>query len=472
MTPQKKEPATRPEESDGAVRSSMSGPALFALLMAALGLMALFWVTELIQPSLDGIFRKPPIYGYFEPTISWLALAVVPATILFIAVSVVFVANGRLSLWLGVTISILCSVALAAAITLVRGDPGDLVRRISNTDQLVSYASDVRLIVKYGVREFTEKHPSLASEMAFWNTRTHPPGPVLTLHGLFEVFGARHTLRVATAVATLGMTSVIGSVLIGRTIGGERVGRIAGVLFLASPGPLLLAFSSMDLIFAAGMSIAAGLFVVSAKRRSLWWAASAGVVLGVTTLMTFATVFIAVAATVNYLVQPYDRRQSLAKLAAAAAGGLAALALATVGLGFDLIGSYAAVPEGGGSYQVYWIIGGLGAWLIFAGLPIAAFGTWGLFQKCEDGSRPTFALALVTIMLIWAVLPPEVTKLRPGELERTWAFVYPVMAAVAAPVVDRWTRSPGRFRNAIIPGLLALSIVQAVAIQTMWDTLY
>lgn len=446
--------------------------ALTALLAGALALAGLFWVTKLMDPTIDGTFGKPPVYGQYEPTISWLGATVVPTALLLIAFTIVFLAKRWLPEWLSVSILVLLAVLLAASIAVVRGDVGDLVRRISNSGKWLSYASDVPLVWEHGVRGFAEMHPTLGSEFAYWNTRTHPPGPVLVLFGIFKVLGATHSLRIATTVATLGMTTAVGALLLGRSMGGERAGRIGAALLVAAPGPLLLAYTSMDLVFAAGMSIAAGLLVLSTKRSSLWWAVGGGAVLGLTTLMTFATIFIAAAATVAFLVAEDNLGRAMTKLGAAAVGGLVILASATLGLGFDLIGSYLAVPSRTSLYNPYWAIGGPGAWLVFAGLPIAVLGTWGLFRRSGDGSRPVFAIALVVIMLIWAVLPTEITKLRAGELERTMAFLYPVLAAVAAPVVDIWVRQSGRLRHAIVPSLMALSIAQAVVIQILWDTLF
>jgi hypothetical protein len=82
-------------------------------------------------------------------------------------------------------------------------------------------------------------------------------------------------------------------------------------------------------------------------------------------------------------------------------------------------------------------------------------------------------LTLVVIMLVWVNLPPSVTGLRPGETERTWAFLYPMLAAAAAAVVTRWLdrASPAR-RGTAIATLVVIGVAQTVLIQSLWDTLF
>ena len=103
---------------------------------------------------------------------------------------------------------------------------------------------------------------------------------------------------------------------------------------------------------------------------------------------------------------------------------------------------------------------------MWAGLPLAALSVAGLLIKVPGARRPILPIALVLIMVVWVGLPTEITKLRPGEVERTWAFVYPVMAAVVGVVVDRWKRGKGRWSGAIVAGLVLLSVV----LQSLWTT--
>jgi hypothetical protein len=435
-------------------------------------LFAVYVLSQFRSPIGYGYFTHPPIYGIWEPTLDSLALATIPAGVGLAAAGWGFTSSRRVPTWLGLLIILMCGVATAAAIGLVRGDWHDLVRGVSTSPNAPYYTSDLHFVYEYGVRGFVERHPDMTAEFHSYNSKTHPAGVHLMLYALFKIFGASHTLRITTAIAILALSAAGAAWLMGRTLGGERAGRIAAVLFVAAPGPLMLAYTGMDAVFATFMSTAAALFVLAIHRRSAPVATAAGAVLAAGTITTFATVFIGLAATVAVLVQARGVRDAVRLLGSAAAGGLAVLVLARLVLGFDVWAAYQSSPTAGRAYDPYWIIASPSAWLIWAGLPLAALGIAGLMVKVPGARRPVLPIALVLIMVVWATLPTEVTKLRPGEVERTWAFLYPVLAAVAGPVVDHWTRGGSRrWSGAVVAGLTALSVAQAVLLQSLWDNL-
>jgi hypothetical protein len=341
---------------------------------------------------------------------------------------------------------------------------------VSTAAQSTGYASDLHYVYEFGVRGFAERHPELTHVFHSWNSRTHPPGGLVLLSVLFRVFGNAHAVWITSAIALLGMCSAVSAWSMGRTLGGERSGRISAVLLVAAPGPLLLAYTSMDAVYATLLSGSAALFLFAVHRSSPRWAVLAGAALGVTAYFTYAVSFVALAAGLAILVEP-PRVRAFRLIGAAAAGGLAALLMERVVLGFDLLGSYGSVPGASRAYDPYWVFGAPTAVLIFAGLPLAGIGVAGLFARQADGRRAVLPLALVAIMLIWFALPSDITHLRPGEVERTWAFVYPVLAACAGPVVDRWTRRKGKWSGAVVAALVVVSVAQAVVIQALWDTL-
>lgn len=233
----------------------------------------------------------------------------------------------------------------------------------------------------------------------------------------------------------------------------------------------MYAIGSMDPIFGTLMSGAAALFVIAIYRKSLGWGIAAGAVLGLGTFFTFATVFVGLAAAIAVLLQRIGLKPTVRVLGGAAIGGLAMLAVLRIGLSWDLLADYNSVPDVPRGFEPYWVVGSPAAWLIYAGVPVAGLGIAGLVKKVPGAQRPILPIVLIGIMLVWAALPATITHLRAGEVERTWVFLYPILAACAAPVVDRWTAGKGRGRGAIIAALVLLSVAQAIFIQAHWDNL-
>jgi hypothetical protein len=423
------------------------------------------------SPIPFGLFSHPPLYGIWEPTIDRLALLVIPAALLLAAVGCLATSVARVRTWLALALLVVAGLTVAVAGELVRGDWHDLVRSLSTSPASGQYPADLHLVDEYGIRGFAERHPQLNGQFHSYHSRTHPAGVLILLTWLFTLLGAGNTLLIATVLAALGLAAAVAAWGMGATLGGERAGRIAAVLFVAAPGPLLLAYGSMDTVFATLLAGAAALFMAAIHRRSAPLAAVAGVVLALGTLLTFATAFVAAAATIAIAVQAPGMRVRLRMLGAAGAAGLATLALARVGLGFDVVASWLSVPSSGRKYDPYWIVANPVAVLTYAGLPVAALGIAGLVRRQADARRPILILVLAVLMVGWGSLPSEVTDLRPGEVERTWAFLYPMLAGVAGVVVDRWTRNAGRWRGLIVAALVVLAVVQMVLLRSLWDNL-
>jgi hypothetical protein len=463
------EPAGPPR--DGRFAHLRGNWPLIVMIGGGLLLCAAFAYSQTIPPLPFGHFTHPPIYGVWKPVLDSLALIVVPAGAALAAAAWTMTSSRRVPTWLALALIIACGVATAAAIGLVRGDAGDLVRGVSVAPTSPYYASDLHFVQEYGVRGFAMHHPELVRGFHAYNSKTHPPGVLLLLNGVFQLLGGSHTLRIATLLALMSMCAAIAAWSMGRTLAGERSGRIAAALFVAAPGPLMLAYTTMDAVFATVLAAAVALFMVAAHRQSARIAAVAGAVLAAATVLTYAAAFVALAAGIAVAVQSPNIRSALRLLGAAAAAGLGVLVLARFGLGYDLLASYQSSPKAGRPYNPYWIIGSPLACLIYAGLPLATIGVVGLFRKVPGSARQILPAVLVLLMVVWAALPPEFTKLRPGEVERTWAFLYPVLAATAAPIVDRWSSRAGRWSGAVVAGLVALSVGQAVAVQALWDNL-
>jgi Dolichyl-phosphate-mannose-protein mannosyltransferase len=436
------------------------------------GVLLVFFALSQLHQVTFGLFTHPPVYGLWVPRISTLALFSVPAAIVLALLAWLDTSARRLPTWAALALLIVVGVATAAAIGVVRGRTGDLTRGLTAGPKAVYYTSDLHYVYEHGLRRFVEDRPQLAHAFRTYSGKTHPSGIFVLLYLLFRAFGSSHTLRIATVIAILSMAAAISAWSIGRTLAGERAGRIAAALTVAAPGLLILAYGSEDGIYGTLISAAAALFMTAIYRRSSGWGIAAGAVLGFGTFFTYATVFVALAAVIAVALQRVGVRAAAKILGGAAVGGVAVIVLLRLGIGWNLFAEYATVPPAERSYDAYWIVGSPAAWLIFAGLPLAGIGVLGLWVRVPGARRPVLPAVLAAIMVIWAALPPGLTHLRPGEVERTWAFLYPVIAACAAAVIDRWTADKGRWRGPIVGGLVLISVAQAVLLQALWDTLF
>lgn len=443
---------------------------VLALVGTGLALLA-FVAASAYHPIHFGIFKLPPLYGYWRPVARPPAALALAAAVLLGGVTALVTSGRRLPTWLALALLVGLGVVTAVAVALVRG-PHELTRGVATGPHSPYYTSDLHFVEEYGIRGFTRRYPQLSHLFHTYNSRTHPPGVLVLLYVLFRLLGAAHTLRITTALAVFAMAAAVCAYAMGRSLGGERSGRIAAALLVAAPGPLMLAYTNLDVVFATVLTTAAAVFMVAIHRRSAALAAAGGAVLAAGTYLTYATVFVAAAVVVAVLIRASLPGEVARLLGGAGLAGLAVLALLRLALGFDVLAAFRAVPAVTKPYDPYWIVASPAAWLIMAGLPIAALGVAGLVHRVPGARRPVLAAALVLIMLLWAVLPTRLTHLRPGEVERTWAFLYPVLAACAGPVVDRWTLGRPRLSGAVVGLLVALSVVQAVILESMWENLF
>jgi hypothetical protein len=408
-----------------------------------------------------GIFQVPPLYGYWVPVaIDPVPLALTSAVLL--GGVIVFLMAKRWTIGLGLLLVVL-GVLLAFGVGMVRSDIDLLTRSVKTR----MYVLDIDLVDVYGVRGFAEAHPDLTEHLEY-NSMTHPPGPVLLLYGFYAVLGD-HAMRVAAGVAGLGLAASWVAYAVARTVGDTTSGKIAFVMFLAAPGPLLLAFSSLDVVFALLLSAGAACFMYSLSRDVWRWSAVGGAVLGVATLFTFASAFIAVAVALTATVVLRPSKRIIIHLAAAGVGGLVVLGVARLAIRIDVLASYGSVPDVNWTYDPYWLVGSPAALMIFLGLPILAFGLRGLVRRELRDHGTLLVIVLLFLALIWFALPTQITNLRPGEVERTWSFLYPLIAGIAGVEARRWAKTARVMPAVVAVGLCVLSIAQAVWIESHWD---
>jgi len=469
------EPPTRADRPEPPARPTVAWrywPVLAILAMAGL----LTWFSLWSQGIPLGGNRRLshlPLYGYFDPVFTdWTLIRLIPAALLLAAAAWAVTSTRRTPTGAALALIVASAWVTSLAVNLIRGQSA-LWQGVSTTTGTY-YTSDLHFIDEYGVRGFVSHFPSLVTHLNAWNGRTHPPGVQVFLWTGSKIVQAQPFVF-TTVLAVLSLCTAVGAWAMARSYGGERAGRIAAVLAVAAPGPLMLAYTSMDAVFATFFATAAAFFVVGTRRRSMALTAAGGVVLGLATFMTYATVFLGLATAVAVVLETRSLRQSAKLLGAAVVGGVAVLLVLRLALGFDVFASYRAMTRSGSHFYPYWMAGQPAALLIMAGLPLAALGIAGLIVKVPGARRPTLPAVLIVAMLIWGALPPQVTALRQGEVERTWAFLYPMLAVSAGLVVDRWTHAGSRrgriWAGAVVALLVVLSVAQTGVVQSLWDNL-
>ncbi|MGH2785343.1 MAG: glycosyltransferase family 39 protein [Actinomycetota bacterium] len=417
---------------------------------------------------------RPPIYGQFAPHITRWVLA---------AIGVALVAGGLA--WLAgrprfdrrafLAATTLVFFGFATAVAFVAGD------RVEASIGMRA-EPDARVVDEIGLRTFVRDYPELVGEQVHSvHSLTHPPGRPILAWVLGKAFGD-HPLAKSVAVAALSSLVIIPAWLLAREKHGERAAQYAVALLATAPGPILFAFASFEALEAVALVTAGWLFVRSLRGAGdPRWAAAAGAVLGGTMFFTYSAAIVG-AFLGLYAILTKPRATVVRVLGGATAGGLGALALLYVALGFDPFATSTGTrrfnaalgpcpdppPPGTGpctlprSYR-YWLAGAPAGWLTLAGVPLAALSLRELIA-----GRSRFLAAMILPNLVLYVLPRDVTGLLAGELERTVLWAYPFVAAAVAPTLERV--SGERAGRALIVALALCGAAQAITIEGLYRT--
>lgn len=408
------------------------------------------------------ISDRPPVYGRFEPGFATIGVVALVLAVGGGALAYLFARRERVRAAWFLLVSISFMVVFAASVAVVDGSSKAYTDPLERT-RAPDYQTDVHLLRERGVRSFVREHPDLMPQMRSVHSRTHPPGPIVLLSALQSAF-PDHLVPRAIILALLSALVLIPTWLIARTMYGERAALVAVVLLMVAPAPVIFGFTSMDGVYATLLaSTGFLLFRNLGPRGDTRGALIAGAVTGFVTFMTYGVLFVTAGAAIYAFVST-PRARALRSLVAAAAGGLGALLILRLALGFDLLGSFNAsygilADESARSY-VYWIFGNPAVWLTFAGLPIAALAVRELFEH-----RPRYLIALfVPLLLI------DLNHKFAGETERIGQFAYPFIAAAAGGWIARWEgRRPWPL---VIAALVVIAALQSVLLEALYYTFW
>lgn len=297
--------------------------------------------------------------------------------------------------------------------------------------------------IAYYVAHFPTLFPSLPQKVT-----GNPPGPLIALHLLgISRPGALAALCIGTGALTAPLAYDLG-----RTLGGEERGRVAGVLAGFAPSLLLWGVTSADYAFAT-LGLAAACLLV---RDRLEARVIGALLAAVGTFFSWLLFAIPAWAVLVVLGREGTRRAMFLTFVCALATAAVYLTLAlTWGYDpFSALKATDAVYRQGIAHMrpyAYWAFGSPVAWGLALGLPIA----WALLRAVA--ARDQAAIALLAVVLVGAVL--GYTK---AETERIWLPFVPLACVAAARVL------PARGLRTT----LWLLVTQALAIELLFDTIW
>jgi methylthioxylose transferase len=298
-----------------------------------------------------------------------------------------------------------------------------------------------------GIGHFLRDFPALLHH-ASTHVKGNPPGPLILMH----LLGIHTAGQLAALCIGAGSLCAPLAYDLGRTLGGERRGRIAAVLASFTPSMLLFGVSSFDYVFAA-FAIAAVALLVRRDPRAL--AAGAAIA----ALGSFCSwLLLAIPAYVALLVWQRDGRRRAVQVALAAAAAVVALNGGLwLAAGYDPLAALRATDSfyrhGAAAMRPYafWVVGSPAAWALMLGLPLA----WCSLRAAERGDEGARALWLLIALA-------AVIGLTKAETERIWLPFAPLACVAAAAAVPA-----GRLR----PMLLLLAC-QAIVVELLFFTVW
>lgn len=392
-----------------------------------------------------------PFAGYFRLRLdaaSLLAPAVAGAVVL-----AVFRGLHRTVPWSGLlAASFLAAFGWAVALALVDG-PSGLARA---TDVPGGYRADV-LGIGDDPAGFVRRYVAAAPELSV-ESRQHPPGPVLLLWALGRL-GLHGPVLLGLLIAALGCLSVPLVAVAVRSLVSEDAARSLLPILILAPYAVWLAVSldAVPLSLCAA-ALACGV-VGSEPRRSPWWAAAAGILLGCGALFSYSAAWLGTSILVVYFV----RRRPLLNVVSGVAS-LVPLALAHVAGFVWLDGLTAAQADFSIRIEphrswVLWIFLDLLLVLIAAGPSMAAAARK---ARRTPGWPFTVGAALAVAFAIGSGLSR-------GEVERSFLPFFPwLLVAAVAPEPGADTRLPAPTPLLLVGAGAASAVVIEAVLRTPW----
>jgi hypothetical protein len=432
-----------------------------AVMVVVAGTLGTLWLRDWGRvgfevPSVPWYFSFP-FYVFPDPQLDlgWAAgaLPVVAATV----AAVLVLYRARMAWGWRVAASAGLAGILALAVAALAGGPPAWGAPFDYAGEYPAGVGRVGAIPTF-LREFPVRLPDLPS-----HATGHPAGAMV----LYALVARAWPGLTAAALATVTVGS-LGAVAAGGLVRdelGERGGRLALALWVVAPGVVLYLATSADAVFAAVLGAAALAAHRGLVRRSAFWTVAGGVLLWVSSMLTYAAVLLLVFLGVRAADVLRDDRGWVLRWAVVTSAVVVALAGGLwLAAGHDLPaavlavhGAYQAAPGSAGRSLVHWLPGDLLAFGGMLGVPLLAAlaaRVVGVVRERAWASVDAAALATLLAAASWGF-----TK---GEVERIFQFLVPLVLVPVVRQLLAW-----RVRAPVVVGLL---VGQTLLVQVLFAT--
>ena len=454
-------PATRDRPGDRPDPVFASATAAAAVVVLAAGTLGTLWLrgwgrVGFEVPSVPWYFSFP-FYVFPHPRLAfgW-AAAAVPVVAAAVA-AVLVLDHARIAWPWRVAASAGLAAVLALAVAALAGGPPAWTAPFDYAGEYPAGAGQVGAIPTF-LREFPARLPDLPSHAA-----GHPAGAMV----VYALVARSWPGLMAAALATvaLGSLGALAAGWLARDELGERGGRLALAVWVLAPGVVLYLATSADAVFAAVLGGAALAAHRGLVRRSAGWTVAGGVLLWVSSMLTYAAVLLLVFLGVRAAGRLRADRAWVLRWAAATSAVVAVLAgVLWLAAGYDAPaavlaahGAYQATPGSAGRSLVHGLPGDLLAFGGMLGVPLAAalaVRTVAVVRERAWTSVDAAALATLLAAASWGF-----TK---GEVERIFQFLVPLTLVPVVRQLLAW-----RVRAPVVAGLL---VGQTLLVQLLFAT--
>ncbi|QKZ18399.1 glycosyltransferase family 39 protein [Streptomyces chartreusis] len=272
----------------------------------------------------------------------------------------------------------------------------------------------------------------------------HPPAAPLTFV-LLDRMGLRGGGWAGTWCIAVGATACVAVLVAVRALASESLARRAAPFLVLAPAAVWMG-TSADAYFAAVAAWAVALLALAVSRRSLRWAAAAGLLFGLTCYLSYGLTLVALIGSAVLLLGRRHVRERPTLLAVLVTG-LAVVPVAFTLAGFDWWEAYHLLVKryyqgvGGIRPYGYWVWANLACTVLITGLAtppgLRRAGAVLVRPRTEPPGHAHLALLVASALL--ALLVADLSGMSKAETERIWlpfaVWLLPACAFLSRPRV-------------------------------------